>query len=210
MSDKATRILLVDDHKMFSDGIKQLLQLEKGWLVCGQIFDGSHLFHSITQNRPEILLLDVNLPNKNGLDLAKIVIKHYPKIKIVLLSMFDDPQLIASAKKIGVHGYILKNSSSETLISGIRSVLLNKPFFPETKKTTEEPALNNSIKKIFLLTPREIEILRLIKLGMSSKQISEKINLSYLTIKTHRRNIHFKLKTETTAELIHFAIENGI
>lgn len=213
MARKKTNILLVDDHQMFSDGIKQLLEKEASFNVIGQIYDGTHVLYNVALLVPDLILLDINLPKINGLEIAKKIVEDFPKIKVIMLSMFNDPALITQAKKIGVQGYILKNSSSEKLISGIESVISNNNYFDQDSNNfiIEDVNYNScEIMKTFQLTARELEILRFIKLGMSSKQISEKVNLSYLTIKTHRRNIHFKLKTETTAELIRFAMENEL
>lgn len=207
-----TKILLVDDHRLFNDGIMSLLQNEPDFEVVGQVFEGNQVLLSILKNSPNLVLLDANLPNRNGKDLAEAIRRVFPNVKIVILTMYDESQLVKEFRKLGVDGYILKNSTKNELLDGIRTVIEGQPFFdPKLSENSQQPTLvDDEFIKKFSLTPREIEMIRMIRAGMSSQDIADKSNLSLLTVKTHRRNIHFKLKTETTADLIRFANENGI
>ncbi|WP_188765854.1 response regulator [Emticicia aquatilis] len=207
-----TKILLVDDHHLFNDGIMSLLQNEADFEVVGQVFEGNQVLISILKNSPNLVLLDANLPNRNGKELAEAIRRDFPNVKIVILTMYDESQLVKEFKKLGVDGYILKNSTKNELLEGIRTVIEGQPFFdPKLSENSQQPTLvDDEFIKKFSLTPREIEMIRMIRDGLSSQDIADKSNLSLLTVKTHRRNIHFKLKTETTADLIRFANENGI
>ncbi len=207
-----TKILLVDDHHLFSDGLLSLLQNEPDFEVVGQVFEGNQVLNSILENSPHLILLDANLPNRNGKDLAVVIRKDFPNIKVIILTMYDENALVKEFQKIGVDGYILKNSTKAELLEGIRMVVNGQIFFdPKLSNSTNQPTLiDDEFIKKFSLTPREIEMIRMIRAGMSSQDIADKSNLSLLTVKTHRRNIHFKLKTETTADLIRFANENGV
>lgn len=206
------KILLVDDHHLFSDGLQSLLQNEQEFEVVGQIYDGNQVLSAIQQCAPDLVLLDVNLPQKNGKELAAIILKDFPVIKVIILTMYDETQLVKDFDKMGVHGYILKNSTKSELLSGINRVLSGKRFFdPKLSRNIPQPTLvDDEFIRKFSLTPREIEMIRLIKNGLSSQEIADIVHLSLMTVKTHRRNIHFKLKTETTADLIRFAHENGL
>jgi DNA-binding NarL/FixJ family response regulator len=124
--------------------------------------------------------------------------------------MYSDAQIYKEALKTGVHGYILKNSSKQDLLTGIQQVILGKTYFDPKLNDKIEENLSDDLAKKFALTAREKEIITLVKAGLDSYQIADKTFLSYHTVKTHRRNIHFKLGTSTTAELIKFANENGI
>lgn len=204
--------MLVDDHHLFSDGIMSLLQNEADFEVVGQVFEGNQVLLSILKNSPNLILLDANLPNRNGKELAEAIIRDFPTVKIIVLTMYDESALVKEFRKLGVDGYILKNSTKSELLEGIRTVIQGKIFFdPKLSENSQQPTLvDDEFIKKFSLTPREIEMIRMIRDGLSSQEMADKSNLSLLTVKTHRRNIHFKLKTETTADLIRFANENGI
>jgi DNA-binding NarL/FixJ family response regulator len=168
------------------------------------------VLYEIQKTSPQLLFLDINLPDGNGLELAKIIVKDFPQIKIILLTMYDDMMLLKEAKKVGVQGYILKNTSKKVLLQAVKTVMEGYTFFDESISKESEPTNREDISKKYSLTEREIEIVRYVKEGLDSYQIADKMYLSYHTIKTHRRNIHFKLGTSTTSELIKFANENGI
>lgn len=207
-----TKILLVDDHHLFSDGLMSLLQNEADFEVVAQVFDGNHVLPAIAKHTPHLVLLDANLPHRNGKELAEIILRDYTQLKVIILTMYDEKQLTKEFEKLGVHGFILKNSTKNELLTGIRSVLAGNRFFDPklSSNQAQEPFGNDEFIKKFSLTPREIEMIRLIRQGMSSQEIANTIHLSLMTVKTHRRNIHFKLKTESTADLIRFANENSI
>jgi DNA-binding NarL/FixJ family response regulator len=200
------KILLIDDHQLFNDGIKSLLSNEQNIQIVGQLFEARSILFEIQKLRPDLLFLDINLPDKNGLLVAEEVFRNFPDIKIILLTMYAENQVIKDAMKIGVQGYILKNSSKSELLEGIKAVYEGGKYIDPKAKLTEELSSN----KNFGLSAREKEIIYCIKDGMDSYQIADKVCLSYLTVKTHRRNIHFKLGTKTTSELIKFAIDNNL
>ncbi len=205
-----TKILLIDDHQLFNDGVKSLLSSEPEIEIVGQVFEAKNLLYEIQKTSPELLFLDINLPDGNGIALAEIIVKNYPKIKIIFLTMYDDFTLLKEAKKVGVHGYMLKNTSKKDLLRAIKTVMEGNVFFDESITKASEPINQENISKKYSLTEREIEIMRFVRDGLDSYQIADKTNLSYHTIKTHRRNVHFKIGTSTTPEMIRFANENGI
>jgi DNA-binding NarL/FixJ family response regulator len=195
------KLLLIDDHQLFNDGLKSLLSTEPNIEVLGQVFEAKNILYEVQRLSPNLLFLDINLPDGNGIEMSKIILKNF---------MYADYQMLKEAKKAGVHGYILKNTSKQELLNGIEVVLGGANYFDE--KINKEPESNNNddISKKYSLTEREIEIVRFVREGLDSYQIADNMNLSYHTVKTHRRNIHFKIGTSTTPELIKFANENGI
>ncbi len=204
------KILLIDDHPLFNDGLKSLLSTEQHLEIVGQVYEANNVLHEIHRLSPDLIFLDINLPDKNGIELAKEVLNNFSSIKIILLTMYSDSQIYKEALKTGIHGYILKNSLKQDLLTGIQTVMSGKNYFDPKLNEKIEENQNDDLAKKFSLTAREKEIIGLVKGGLDSYQIAEKTFLSYHTIKTHRRNIHFKLGTSTTAELIKFANENGI
>jgi DNA-binding NarL/FixJ family response regulator len=205
-----TKILLIDDHQLFNDGVKSLLSSEPNIEIVGQVFEAKSVFYEIQKLSPQLLFLDINLPDGNGIELAKIIVKDFPQIKIILLTMYDDHLLLKEAKKIGVHGYMLKNTSKKQLLQAVQEVMEGNTFFDESIFKVSEPTNREEISKKYSLTEREIEIVKFVRDGLDSYQIADNMNLSYHTVKTHRRNIHFKIGTSTTPEMIRFANENGI
>jgi DNA-binding NarL/FixJ family response regulator len=204
-----TKILLVDDHQLFNDGVKSLWSSEPNIEIVGQVFEAKSVLYEIQKLSPQLLFLDINLPDGNGIEFAKIIVKDLPQIKIILLTMYDDFTLLKEAKKIGVHVYILKNTSQKQLLQAVQEVMEGNTFFDESISKVLEPTNREEISKKYSLTEREIEIVGFVRDGLDSYQIADNMNLSYHTIKTHRRNIHFKIGTNTTPEMIRFANENG-
>ena len=207
---RKTKILLIDDHQLFNDGLKSLLSTEQEIEIVGQVFEGKSVLFEIQKLSPDLLFLDINLPDENGIEIAKKIVKDFPSVKIIILTMYAENQMLKEAKKVGVHGYILKNTSKKELLQGILTVLEGKTYFDEKINKDIEDISKDDLSKKLGLTEREKEIIKYIREGLDSYQIAEKVSLSYLTIKTHRRNIHFKIGTSTTPELIRFANENGI
>jgi DNA-binding NarL/FixJ family response regulator len=205
-----TKILLIDDHHLFNDGLKSLLSSETDIEIVGQVYEAKNVLYEIQKLTPDLLFLDINLPDKNGIELAAEILKNFSAVKIILLTMYSDSQIYKEALKTGVHGYILKNSSKQELLAGIQQVMAGKNYFDAKLNEKIEENPSDDLVKKFALTAREREIIKLVKEGLDSYQIADKTFLSYHTIKTHRRNIHFKLGTSTTSELIKFANENGI
>jgi DNA-binding NarL/FixJ family response regulator len=204
-----TKILLIDDHQLFNDGVKSLLSSEPNIEIVGQVFEAKSVLYEIQKLSPQLLFLDINLPDGNGIELAKNIVKDFPKIKIILLTMYDDFMLLKEAKKVGVQGYILKNTSKKQLLQAVQAVMEGNTFFDESISKVSDSTNREEISKKYSLTEREIEIVRFVRDGLDSYQIADKMNLSYHTIKTHRRNIHFKIGTSTTPEMIRFANDNG-
>lgn len=209
---RKARILLADDHSLFSDGLCSLLNAEADLMVVGQVYDGAGALPAVQRLTPDLLLLDVNLPRQNGRELAPLLLRDFPAMRLIILTMYAERRLVEEFRQMGVHGYILKNASRHELLAGLRTVLTGNLYFDP--QLTETTAVSQHADDVFLkqfqLTPRELAIIRLVKKGLSSQEIAEQVGLSYLTIKTHRRNIHFKLNTDSTADLIRFADEYNL
>jgi DNA-binding NarL/FixJ family response regulator len=203
------KILLIDDHQLFNDGLKSLLSTEPEVEIVGQVFEAKNAFFEIQKHSPDIIFLDINLPDKNGIELASEIQKSFNSVKIIFLTMYADSHIYKEALKVRANGYVLKNSSKNEILAAIKAVMNDLPYFDAKINFIQEPEKKDDLAKKLGLTEREKEIIRLVKEGFDSYQIADKTNLSYLTIKTHRRNIHFKLGTKTTSELIKFANENG-
>lgn len=209
----AYRILLIDDHRTFNDGIKSLLNEQSDLLVCGQVFEAREVMPAVARTSPDVVLLDVNLKGINGIDLGKSIISNYPRIRVLMLTMYNQPKLLDEARRVGLHGYLLKDVTTPELLHGIRTVLAGDTYF-DSKVTVPAPSPDDPFGDDFArrlqLTFREVEIIALIREGLSNEQIAARIHLSIETVKTHRKNIHFKLGISKATDLVRFAIEHGI
>lgn len=207
------KILLVDDHHIFNEGLKRLIDEQPDYTVCGQVYQAKDIFYAIEHLRPQLILLDINLKGVNGIDIGKRIIKDYPDIRVMVLTMYNQSKLLEESRKIGLHGYLLKDATTSKLLKGIQTVLGGESYFDDAVVGAAQPdqdQFTDTFAQKLNLTFREIEIIRLIKNGYTNEQIAEQLHLSFFTIKTHRKNIHFKLGLSKVTELIDFAVKNGI
>jgi len=209
MNDTNASLLIADDHVLFGEGIISMLRDTYHFL--GLVTDGKHVMNAILERNPALVLLDINLPSIDGLELAKLIKSNFSEVSVIFLTMYNEGKFVEQAQKLKVDGYMLKHSTKEELIVAIDKVLSGEKYF-DPKLNLEKTNLHQTdyfVKK-FLLTPREVEIIRLIKKGASSGQIAEALHLSEETVRSHRKNIHFKLGVSKVSELIEFANANGL
>ena len=206
------RILLVDDHRLFNDALKILLNEQPDLTVCGQVFQAGEALPAIQRTSPHLILLDINLQGTNGIDLGKAISSSYPDVRILMLTMYNQPKLLDETRRAGLHGYLLKDATTTDLLQAIRDVLGGDTHF-DTNATDPVPPddpFGDDFARRLNLTFREVEVIRLIKEGLSNEQIAGRIHLSVETVKTHRKNIHFKLGISKGTDLIQFAIRHGL
>jgi DNA-binding NarL/FixJ family response regulator len=202
-------ILIADDHVLFNDGLKSLVEGEHDLKICGQVFCGSEVLPFIQANHTDLILLDINLPRINGIDLIEPLKKNAPDIKIIIISMYTDKYFVDKVLSQGIPGYILKNASKVELLDAIRKVSLGE-FYYDPKLKKDNLHAGDDFSRKFSLTRRELEILYMIKENNTNKQIADQLFLSLFTVETHRRNINLKLGINNPADLIHFIYKNNI
>lgn len=200
------RILIADDHELFNDGLKHMLKDEYPEIV--QVFHGKSVLHEIQQKTPHLVILDINLPGSNGIDLGKIIRKDFPEIHLIFLSMYREPAFIKAAEELGARGYLFKDSGRLEILADIKRVLAKETVFVYNESGNLHA--EDYFVKNFSLSKREVEVIRLIRQGLSSEKIAETLCLSYETVKSHRKNIFFKLKINKVTDLITFSINHGI
>ncbi len=202
-------MLIVDDHTLFNEGIRQLLQDD--YYIIGQVYDGKNVLHEIQSKNPDVVLLDINLPTINGLDLAKNLKYSFPALKIIFLSMYSEPRFVEQAKQLNVDGYLLKHSTKRELIIGVQKVLEGSQYFDSKLQDLRSNLHHDDyFVKTYSLTPREVEIIKMIKRGISNPQIAEELFIAEETVKFHRKNIYYKLGVKNVVELVDFANKNGL
>lgn len=211
-----TRIVLSDDHTLMRAGLRVLLEREPDLAVVGEAEDGRKTIDLVESLQPEVLVLDIGMPNLNGIEAARQITGKYPEIAVVILSMHSDESYVLRALKAGVRGYLLKDSAESDLIRAIRAVRGGKAFFsPAVGKTLLEDYVRQLRQRdeedsYELLTSREREILQLIAEGKSNKDVANLLNLSPYTVETHRAHILQKLGLHTIPDLILYAVRKGI
>lgn len=215
---KKIRIHLADDHQVLIDGMKTLLNTISNFEVVGFSLDGSTLYEDVTHNDTTILILDISMPKKDGIEVVKEFAKKGFPCKVIILSSYDDLKIIQEVMKLGVSGYLTKQCAGENIVEAIQAVSNGEDYFCTTVREKIFNTATKNISKLnqykptidLLLTSREIEIITLIALEYSGKEISEKLFISSNTVETHRKNIMKKLKAKNTISLVKFAIKNKL
>jgi len=212
------RILIADDHELVRRGLAALLQAHEGWEVCAEAKDGREAVEKARQLKPEVIILDVGMPNLNGLAATRQLMQQDPEIKVIVLTITDSDQVIREALDAGARGFVLKSDAARDLVTAVEAVQRNRMFFTprvndmvlagfldrrENGSTTEAPRLPK-------LTPREREVIQLLAEGKSSKEVASLLNLSTKTAETHRSNIMRKLGIHSIRDLVVYAVKNDI
>jgi len=210
------RILLADDHNVMRGGLRLLLERQQGFRVVGEASDGRQAVEQAEETKPDIIVLDIAMPNLSGIEAAQRISALLPQTRIIILSMHADESYVLRALKAGAKGYLLKDSAENDLIEAIRAVDEGKAFFsPEISNIMVEDYVREMKRRgaedsYELLTPREREILQMLAEGKSNKHIATVLDLSLYTVETHRRNLQDKLNLHSFAELILYAVRKGI
>ena len=211
-------IFLVDDHQLILDGIKALLSGVDDILIIGEATSGNELLEKIPQANPDVILMDISLPDISGIELTDIISKRHPKSKILILSMYTNEDFVFNAMKAGAKGYLPKNTSRQELLDAIYSIQGGNEFFGESisqvilksfLRKVKEPETTTNVGTQ-PLTNREHEILKLFAEGVNNKEIGNKLGISIRTVESHKNHIIKKLGLKSTVEMVKFAIRNKI
>ncbi|MDJ1472936.1 response regulator transcription factor [Xanthocytophaga flava] len=205
------KICLADDHPILIDSLVGLLESTGIHQVVGKAYHGEELLQLLPVVKPDIVIVDINMPGMNGITCSKWIKKNYPSIKIVILTMYNSRSLINQLVEIGIDGCLLKSGNSQELLNAIDRLQINKSYFDTIGDFKAEVRMEaEPDSHAFRLSDREIEIVRLIALGSTSSAISEKLFISEHTVKTHRKNIFKKLDISNVSQLTRYAMELGI
>lgn len=199
-------VFIVDDHHMVIEGIRSLLLNEKNIEWMGHATNAESCLSFLKQQKPDVILMDINLPDKSGTDLCKEVKQLYPSVLILGLSTFNQQPIIINMMENGASGYVLKNATKEELMSAINTIMTGKTYlsFEAASSLREQP------QNIPLISRREKEVLLLIAEGFTNGEIAEKLFISVPTVNTHRKSLLEKFEAKNTAILIGKAIKHGL
>lgn len=212
----SVRILVADDHDLLRRGLRNALEAEPGWEVCGEAHNGIEAVTKAEELKPDVAILDIAMPEMNGLEAAKRIKKASAKTEILALSMHYSDQLIRDVLDAGVRGYVIKTDSDRDLIGAVRALANHKPFFTPhatelmlgTVRSTAPFGEPDSVKE--RLTTRERQIVQLLSEGKTSREVATALGISAKTAETHRANVMRKLKVHTVTDLVRYALRNKI
>jgi DNA-binding NarL/FixJ family response regulator len=209
------RILIADDHEIVRHGIRALIENHPGWEVCGEAVDGRDAVQKARELRPDLALLDVGMPNLNGLDAARRILDIAPQTRVLILTMHESEQVVREVLEVGARGFLLKSDAARDLVSAVQALQRRTTFFTSS---VAEMVLNGFLDRRGdthkltrdRLTPREREVVQLLAEGKSSKEVAVVLDLSVKTAETHRTNVMRKLDLHSVADLVRYAVRNHL
>ncbi|GGB55262.1 response regulator [Virgibacillus dakarensis] len=221
---KLTKIVLIDDHKLFREGVKRILEFEPSFEVVAEGDDGLSASQIVKEHHPDVVLMDINMPNMNGVQATSDLVKHFPRTRVIILSIHDDESYVTHALKTGAQGYLLKEMDSDSLIEAIKVVSdggsylhpkVTHNLVQEYRRLAHENVMGISEygieyrKPLHLLTKRECEVLQLLAEGKSNRAVSESLYISEKTVKNHVSNILQKMNVNDRTQAVVSAIRKG-
>ncbi|MBK6623256.1 MAG: response regulator transcription factor [Saprospirales bacterium] len=219
MQQNFTKVFIADDHPIVAIGLKSIIDRLSGMAFAGHANNGDELFKALPDVRPDILLLDLNMPGNDFYRNIDLIKRDHPKTKIIVFTAYDAPELIKSLFETGVHGFLLKTATAVEIGKAIEAVVNGQAYSHVRDRCSQPPSdespgptdlLKDSFRKRLLLSRREQEILVLISKGLTSQLIGKHLFISKFTVETHRKNILRKLELNSSTELVKFAIQQGL
>jgi len=207
-SESYSKVLIADDHSILRDGIRLLVGRIKNMKVVGEASNGLDAINKYNYLSPDLVILDISMPEKNGMDVAKEILHSSPEANIIILSMYDDKDYINRCLELGVKGYVVKSESGSELEDAINSVMGGNTYFSSQVQRvifsmhSRSISRNKQIEQIVKLTKREIEIIKLISDGLTSQEMADKLFISPRTVETHRSNLLKKVGVKNALELV--------
>lgn len=207
-------VLVADDHSIVREGVRRLIEGESDIDLCAEAGDGSEVLDQVAEHHPNVVILDISMPQLSGLETLQRVRSNHPDVKTILLSVHADPRMIQSAVTLGVDGYVLKNARTSEILSAIRAVVRGGSYFSppvarEIVAQIRDPRAASD-QPFSLLSAREREVLHLIAEGLSAKEIATKLSISAKTVEAHRTNLMRKLGVRKATELVRYAVRHGL
>jgi len=211
----STRVLIADDHKIVREGLKALIDKQESMQVVAEADNGLEAVRLARKLQPDVVIMDLGMPQMNGIEATREVTAHEPGIKVIALSMHSDKRFVLQMIKAGASGYVLKDSAFEELITAIKTVVSNQSYL--SPKITDvvikdyvQTLSKGDVSAFSVLTAREREVLQLLAEGRSTKEIAASLSVSVKTVETHRQQIMDKLDIHSVAELTKYAIREGL
>jgi two-component system, NarL family, response regulator NreC len=212
----AVRILVADDHTLFRQGLRRVLQEQPGWDVVAEASDGAEAVSRTVELEPNVAILDIAMPRLNGVDATRQIVRRLPDVRVLIVSMYSEEVFVSQALQAGAHGFLLKDAADSDLVRAVTDLLNGKSFFsPAVSKVVlndyvRQLAARGVTDRFDTLSEREREVFQLIAEGNSNKDIAGLLNISPGTVETHRARIMEKLDVHSVAEIVLYAVRKGI
>ena len=209
-------ILLADDHDVVRRGLRDMLNAHEGWEVCGEASNGREVVDLARNLRPDVVVLDLYMPELNGLEATRQIHHELPRTEVLIFTMHETEQLVREVLAAGARGYVLKSDAGRNLVNAVEALSHHKPFFTAKVSQTLLDAYlkthvdNEDGQSVRSLTPREREIVQMLAEGKSNKEVASRLSISVKTVETHRATVMRKLEINSIVELVHYAIRNGL
>jgi DNA-binding NarL/FixJ family response regulator len=210
------RILVADDHEVVRHGVRALLQAHAGWEVCAEAADGRIAVEKTLELKPDIAILDIGMPNLNGLEATRQILRSQPGARVLILTLHESEQVVREVLEVGARGFLLKSDAGRDLVAAVEALQGNKTFFTSRVAETVVGSFSRGNLRVKetsapeALTPREREIVQLLAEGKSTKEVALTLGLSVKTAETHRSNVMRKLNLHSVSELVLYAVRNNI
>jgi DNA-binding NarL/FixJ family response regulator len=205
------KIMIADDHPLLVDGLRRMLEEMEGIQVLEPVSNGRQLLARLREQAVDMVLLDLHMPQLDGLETLRVLQKEFPSLKILIFTNYNQPKLWREARNLGARGYLVKSCTAQTLKEAVLTVSDGDTWFDEgAVPKTEDPVFTDDFMKKYQITPREVEIIRKIAQGYTTKEIGEQLYVSEFTVNAHRRNICRKLDIYTPVGLVNFAKQHGL
>jgi DNA-binding NarL/FixJ family response regulator len=210
------RVLLADDHEVLRRGLRQIIEDQPGWAVCGEAGNGREAVELATQEKPDVAVLDISMPELNGLEATRQIRRASPRTEVLVFTMHENENLVREVLSAGARGYLMKSDAARHIVAAVDALSKHKPFFTSNvSETLLEGFLRASARtetgaERDTITRREREIIQLLAEGHSNKAVAAKLGISVKTAETHRATIMRKLGASSVVEIVRYAIRNGI
>lgn len=212
---KKLRILIADDHGLVRRGIREILRERRNWKIAGEAETGREAVEKARALKPDVVVLDIGMPEMNGIEAAREIREAAPEARILMLTMHESDQMVERALQAGAHGYVLKSDLTETLAEAVEQVCAGERFLgPKVSEIIQDKQGDTEPRRRqragMRATPRETEILRLVATGKTNREIAELLGVSCRTIESHRANMMLKLGLHSLPELVYYALHHGL
>jgi len=214
VSVRPLKILVVDDHDLVREGLRSMLEGQPGWIVCGEATTGGDAVRSTQELRPDVVVIDIHMPGMDGLQATREILAINSQIEVLILTIDESWEVMQAATEAGAHGIVMKSDAARDLIAAVAALARHEPYFTSKAsqiivQRTVHP-LGTSPAVPVGLTKRERDVVVMVAQGHSSKEIAATLNISAKTVETHRRNIMHKLHLKSVAELVRYAMRDGL
>jgi len=211
-----TQVLVADDHAIVRKGLRSIVESMEGWRICAEAGNGREAVSLGLQHRPEIVVMDINMPELNGLDATRQLCEALPGVRVLILSAHDSEQLVREMLSSGARGYVLKADAGEDLEVALRALAAGRLFFTSSvadmvmRGLQKSSGLSESTDLPARLSPKEREVIQLLAEGKTNKEVAVRLDISVKTVETHRKHIMGKLDLHSMSDLVRYAIQNRI